>query len=247
MSLMDWEATMARAERLAGERPQTAGLLHFARAVVRFQMEIYHRAKAKAKADARQLDTKMLAGFFPSFVQLVEKYGPKDFAVQAQKLEDREDWEALLKGYWAGAHDRLDAMARAILSPYVHYLAERWRADVGISEEGTSSCPFCGRAPLLAILNGRRKLVCSLCANEWGFPEKQCPGCHGEKLELHKHRAFPHVRVEACEGCGHYLKGIDLSREPHAVPLIDELAAIELDELAKKAGYLKFELNLAGQ
>lgn len=247
MEAMDWESAIARADRLAGERPQAADLLHFTRAVVRFQMEIYHRAKSHPRPDARTLDTKMLAGFFPDFVQLVEKYGPRDLATQAQKLEDREDWEGLLKGYWAGTHDRLDHMARAILGPYVRYLAERWRAEVGMGEDGVGSCPFCGRAPLLSVLNGERRLVCSLCAHEWAFPEKRCPGCHGEKIELQRHRAFAHIRVEACEGCGHYLKAVDLRREPHAVPLIDEVAAIELDDQARKAGYLKFELNLAGQ
>ena len=244
---MDWESAIARAERLAGERPLAAELLHFTRAVVRFQMEVYHRARAAAKADSRKLDTKMLAGFFPDFVQLVEKYGPRDFAQQAQRLEDREDWEGLLKGFWAGTHDRLDPLARAILGPYVQYLAERWRAEVGVAEEGAGSCPFCGRSPLLSVLNGRRRLACSLCATEWEFPEKRCPGCQGERIEIQRHRAFAHVRVEACEGCGHYLKGIDLKKEPQAVPIVDEVAAIELDEQARKAGYLKFELNLAGQ
>lgn len=244
---MDWEAAIARADRLAGERPPAADLLHFTRAMVRFQMEIYRRAKAAAKADARKLDTSMLASFFPDFVQLVEKYGPRDFALQAQKLEDREDWEGLLKGYWAGTHDRLDPLARAILGPYVQYLAERWRDEVGVGEEGTGSCPFCGRAPLLSVLNGRRRLACSLCSHEWVFPEKRCPGCHGDKIEVQRLRTFPHVRVEACESCGHYLKSVDLKKEPQAVPIVDEVAAIELDEQARKGGYLKFELNLAGQ
>ena len=62
---MDWESAIARADRLAGERPQSAELLHFTRAVVHFQMEIYRRAKAHPRPDARKLDTKMLAGFFP--------------------------------------------------------------------------------------------------------------------------------------------------------------------------------------
>jgi len=53
--------------------------------------------------------------------------------------------------------------------------------------------------------------------------------------------------VEACEGCGHYLKGVDLRREPQAVPLVDEMVGFELDEIAREHGFTKFELNLAGQ
>jgi hypothetical protein len=244
---MDFDGAIARAETLAAQRPGAADLLHFFRAAHRFQKEVYHRAKSTLRSDGPKLDTAMLASFFPDFLQLVEKYGPPELAGRAQKLEDRSDWESLLLACWNQTHDRLELLARAILQPYVQYRAERWHVEVGLLSDGTGSCPFCSRAPLLTVLNGKRTLVCSLCSYEWAFPEKRCPGCHGERIEVLRHRAFAHLRVEACVSCGHYLKAVDLRRDPQAVPVVDELAAIELDALAREKGFTKFEVNLAGQ
>jgi formate dehydrogenase maturation protein FdhE len=66
------------------------------------------------------------------------------------------------------------------------------------------------------------------------------------KLETHRLKAFPYVAVEACGSCGHYLKSVDLRREPGAVPVVDELASLELDALAREKGFVKLEPNLAG-
>ena len=73
----------------------------------------------------------MLAAFFPDFMQLVEKYGPADLVAQAAKFQDRQDWEQILRSCWQQTHERLEVLARAILQPYVQYLAERWHVEVG--------------------------------------------------------------------------------------------------------------------
>jgi formate dehydrogenase maturation protein FdhE len=39
---------------------------------------------------------------------------------------------------------------------------------------------------------------------------------------------------------------VDLSKDGHAVPLVDELAAIPLDLWAHEKGYSKLQLNLLG-
>ena len=57
---------------------------------------------------------------------------------------------------------------------------------------------------------------------------------------------YDHVRVEACDSCKHYIKGIDLTRLGLAVPLVDEVAAAPLDLWARERGYTKIELNLVG-
>ncbi len=244
---MDWAAAIARAEALTAKHKASAPLLEFTKAVLRYQQEIYRRAGSSARKDLQRLDTAMLAEFVPDFLQLVESHGPKELAGQAQKFHDRQDWEQVLRSCWQQSHDRLDLLARTILQPYVQYLAERWRVEVGTLEGGSGSCPFCSRAPLLSIDNGRRTLLCSLCSDEWAFPENQCPGCHAGKLKHLKYRPFPHVRVEACDSCGHYLKAVDVRKDPSAVALVDEIAAFELDRQAKEEGFTKFEPNLGGQ
>jgi Protein involved in formate dehydrogenase formation len=57
---------------------------------------------------------------------------------------------------------------------------------------------------------------------------------------------FPHIRVEACETCSRYLLGIDLTRDPQAVPIVDEMAALPLDLYAQDRGMTKIVPNLMG-
>lgn len=57
---------------------------------------------------------------------------------------------------------------------------------------------------------------------------------------------FPHVRVEACDTCRHYMKTVDLAKDSQAVPVVDELATIPLNLWAVEQGYNKSQLNLLG-
>jgi FdhE protein len=95
----------------------------------------------------------------------------------------------------------------------------------------------------------RRSLVCSRCAREWDFPRILCPRCREErpeKLPRFAAEEIPWVRLEACDSCRRYLKAIDLSRNPAAEPLVDELGATPLDLAARERGYEKIAPNLAG-
>ncbi len=57
---------------------------------------------------------------------------------------------------------------------------------------------------------------------------------------------FPHVRIEACDTCRHYLLNIDLAADPAAVPIVDELDALPLDLFARERGFSKITPNLMG-
>lgn len=57
---------------------------------------------------------------------------------------------------------------------------------------------------------------------------------------------FPHIRIEACDTCRHYLLSIDLAADRAAVPEVDELAALPLDLYARERGYSKITPNLMG-
>ena len=94
-----------------------------------------------------------------------------------------------------------------------------------------------------------RRLVCALCATAWVFPRSVCPGCGtsgDEGLQFHVHDALPHVRVEACRTCHHYLKSVDLRVAGLAVPLVDDLATVELDLWAAEHGLEKIAPNVLG-
>jgi len=57
---------------------------------------------------------------------------------------------------------------------------------------------------------------------------------------------FPHIRVEACETCKVYIRTIDLTKDGHAVPVVDDLAAIPLSLWAQERGFTRMQPNLLG-
>lgn len=115
-----------------------------------------------------------------------------------------------------------------------------------------NTCPFCGERPVAAVLRpegegGKRYLLCSLCLTEWEFRRMLCPNCgeeNHENLPVYTTTEFPHIRVEACDSCRHYIKAIDLTVDGRAVPEVDEIAAIALDLWAAENGYTKLAANL---
>ena len=147
----------------------------------------------------------------------------------------------------------LEFFARAFLEPIVQALVEQsgptvdtWRRNM---------CPMCGRPPQVGAIydepdaKGRRMLVCSLCGTWWTFPRSTCPQC-GEtdpnKLIYHEREDAPHVRVEECAACKAYLKSVDLRKDGRAVPLVDDLATVELDVWCGERGLRKIQPNLLG-
>ena len=145
---------------------------------------------------------------------------------------------------------------RAFVQPIAQAFAEQVSGD-RIVGEGTAqtSCPHCGSPPLAAVLRdepeirGRRSLLCSLCSTEWSFPRTRCPNCAEERpdeLQYHVTERWPHVRIEACRSCHTYVKAVDLRSDGIAVPVVDELAAVELDLWAGEQGLQKLQKNLLG-
>ena len=121
--------------------------------------------------------------------------------------------------------------------------------------DARAACPYCGEAPIAAVLRdepeikGRRTLLCSLCLAEWAFPRTRCPACGEERADRRPHHvseSWPHVRVEECGSCRTYVKAIDLRETGLAVPVVDELASVELDLWAAEQGLSKLRTNLLG-
>ncbi|HYZ16144.1 MAG TPA: formate dehydrogenase accessory protein FdhE [Candidatus Acidoferrum sp.] len=124
------------------------------------------------------------------------------------------------------------------------------------------------------LVTAHRYLVCARCAATWAYPRLTCAAC-GEsdtgKLEVYAEigttqaelsgtivkpgaapsaaavdARFPHLRIDGCRTCARYLLTVDLDRDPRAVPLVDEIAAIPLDLYAKERGLTKLVPNLMG-
>jgi FdhE protein len=96
---------------------------------------------------------------------------------------------------------------------------------------------------------GKRYLQCSFCSQEWEFRRIFCAFCGEEaegKLPVYVAEEFPHVRVEACDTCEHFLRTIDLTKDGNAIPLVDDLAAMPLSFWTEEHGYARIQANLLG-
>ena len=144
-------------------------------------------------------------------------------------------------------------LSRGFVSPLAEALSDL--AQPPCVTARTSTCPQCGWPPQVSLIDdtpdaqGTRQLVCALCATAWIFPRATCPACgvSGDQgLEFHVDDSTRHVRVEACRTCRCYLKSVDLRVTGLAVPLVDDLATVELDLWAAERGLEKITPNVLG-
>jgi formate dehydrogenase accessory protein FdhE len=256
-----WEARIQRAEQLAARNTGAKELLTFYAALLHVQREIYEdlrRRKDWPASGRLEQDVKILRALMPRLLAAVEACGPAALANEAQRLRQASETEidVLLLDYWREPSDT-QFFAKSFLQPWAQWCAETGMELPGRSaEHGENRCPFCAGRPQLAFLraapgaeSGNRYLLCATCLTTWPFRRILCARCGEErpaKLGSFNAPEFEHVRIEACDTCRHYLKGIDLTRLGLAVPLVDEVAAAALDLWAREQGYTKIELNLVG-
>jgi FdhE protein len=220
-------------------------------------------------------DLALLLQHFPELLAILKRVGTSPVAETARQLalQGPAAWITYIKDYWtnsgsaessrAAQHSRTEAqpaatealvefVLRVFLQPYAEFLALHRPAP---PLAGTRNvCPLCVSPPLLGVLRpegdgGKRFLVCSFCLYEWEFRRILCPTCGEEtesKLPVYIAEQFPHIRVEACDTCKFYLRTIDLTKDGHAVPVVDDLAAIPLTLWAHEHAYSRAHPNLLG-
>lgn len=231
--------------------PYASEILAFYRKLATFQRDIYERLGTG--------DISELLPHFPALLRLIQHAGPSGLAASAAALiKQKNRWAAMLEAYRDPQNagpvviDQCELVfVRALLQPYAEYLAAR--SDIE-RDHVRNTCPFCEELPQVAVLRpegegAKRSLVCGLCSTEWQFRRTLCPNCGEEsidKLPVYTAPDFKHVRVEACDTCNVYLKSVDLTKDGHAVPVVDELATIPLNAWAEEHGYRKLFPNLLG-
>ncbi|HET8921962.1 MAG TPA: formate dehydrogenase accessory protein FdhE [Candidatus Acidoferrum sp.] len=266
----EYDARIRRAERLSAQHEFAREILEFYRHVAAFQRTLRAtiasspepKPSGATPAEIRvQLDLTVLLPHFRGFLSLIEQKAPPALSDSARQMASlsTDSWIASLESYWkyAGIYDQqVGAFAqffpRAILQPYAELLAERAARDPLVMTART--CPLCGARPLLGVLRpegegGKRFLLCSFCSQEWEFRRILCPTCGEEaedKLPVYTAEQIPHMRVETCETCKFYLRTVDLTKDGHAVPLVDDLASIPLTLWAHEHGYTRLQPNLLG-
>jgi FdhE protein len=168
------------------------------------------------------------------------------------------DLERMVTSWLRGeSQDGTDVfLARAAAAPVLEALPEIARALPIAGEE--RFCPACSGSPQVsvfvdsgeALVTGQRRLVCARCANEWVYPRMTCVACgeteSSKLVVLADPEQLPHLRVDGCERCKRYIVSVDARLEGHAVPVVDEIAAIPLDIAAAERGFTKITPNLMG-
>lgn len=263
----EYDARIRRAERLSAQHAFAAEFLNFYKHVAAFQKSL--RAKiaesngTKSSAlDLRSpLDLTVLLPHFRGYLSTIEQHAPAALATSAHQMSLllSDSWIASLEAYWqhGGKYDQqvgafAQFLARAFLQPYAEFRAAQAMKPPVVMTVNT--CPLCGARPLLGVLRpegdgGKRFLLCSFCSQEWEFRRILCPTCGEEteaKLPVYLAEQLPHLRVEACDTCKFFIPGIDLTKDGHAIPLVDDLAAIPLTLWAHEHGYSRLQPNLLG-
>ena len=257
-----WHKQIERADHLARESSGSMELLTFYAQLLRAQEQIYESLRSRREwlpSGDLESDLPVVQPLTTGLLETVARHGPASLAEEAQVfLASAPDVIAReLLDHWRSPTDT-QFFAKSILQPYARWLAETGTPPA--SRElagGERSCPFCGGKPQVSFLqskernaeSGNRDLLCASCLCSWEFRRVVCANCGEErpaKLGYFHSPEFDYVRIEACDSCKHYIKGIDLTRFGHAVPLVDEIYSAPLDLWAREHGYKKIELNLVG-
>jgi FdhE protein len=271
-----WDARIARARELVLTYPAAAEGLRFYGHIAQFQKSLYGDLEAQCGKQQvarlpgvlqQEFDLFVLMPRFAAFLTIVEKNAPLPLAqaVTAQRASGAQSHLEILTNFWrphsesgsslepaANFDPAQNLLAWMFLQPYAEYLTDY---TVRQSLHATPPvCPWCSSKPLAGVLRpegdgGKRSLICSLCATEWEFRRIVCPGCGEEdvhKLAVYSADEIPHVRVETCDTCHQYIKTVDLTKDGHAVPAVDELATLPLNLWAADHGYTKIQTNMLG-
>jgi FdhE protein len=258
-----WDRRIARAELLAARGDATAGLLRFYATLLAAQRDVHDSLKRLSRwvpSGSLLRDLDVIRPAVRPLLRVVAGSGPESLALDANRLLAAGDdaLDEALRSWWRAPSDE-QFFPKAVAQPYAQRLAELAiaPADRGL-ENGPNRCPFCAGVPQLSVFQagagdptdtGSRALLCATCLGVWAFRRVRCARCGEQderKLAYFHAPELEHLRVDACDTCGAYLKTVDMTRLGLAVPIVDEVAGAPLDVWAREQGYRKIELNLVG-
>jgi len=107
-----------------------------------------------------------------------------------------------------------------------------------------TSCPVCGRIPLIARLKQRKRyLVCTFCGTEYLSDRFLCVHCGNKDPYTLKHliiKSQPAFQIDFCAKCRHYIKVIDESKLKETIPKrLEDILTLNIDFIAKNADLVR--------
>ena len=243
------EQRIDRANELKPKYPAAENILSFYTMIAGFQARVFERM-----ANSSSIEIRDLIKDLPVLFQLVQEDGSqtlRDFLENSANV----NWLAMLTDYW-NSPDKADTgpadfFLRTLLQPYAETLAARTNLRL---EGSATRCPVCNSKPQLGVLRpegegAKLALMCLLCGTEWPHIRAACPNCEeldSTKLPVYQAEEFSGARLNMCDNCQTYVKCIDLSKDGHAVPAVDDLATLSLSMWAQGQGYRPIRTNLFG-
>jgi hypothetical protein len=271
-----WVAPRRRADALRERHPFAVEVLTLYLALLDVWEEACESARSEAPEGPEALAGWAAERVLPRVLETTVESGPEPLAKNLLGVADGELRSAgseLLTAWLAGGAlaPVEHYLARAVLRGPLEAVDAGAACARDPSPRGGRRCPACGGPPQLSfrtdsgdrLVSGRRMLRCARCPESWSFSSSTCASCgetagskrtiyseQGEEPEVGRGdtaaATFPHLRIEGCSRCERYLIDVDLSRDPRAVPEVDELAALPLDLYAAEQGISKIMPNLMG-
>lgn len=255
-----WIDRGRRSAELRRLHPHAEELLILYDALIAPQRQAYEAAEHD-QPGADELPSYVAGTVLPGILGATLRAGPDKLRAAALTRFHAADLPELISRWLCGgelpATDRY--LARAATAPVLEALPGLAAEARGTSAEPLARlCPSCGGPPQLsyfgisgeALVTGPRYLLCSLCSQSWVYPRMVCAGCgSGDSAKLPifaDTEHFANVRADACEVCHRYLLTVDLPKDPMAIPVVDELAALPLDLFVRERGFAKITPNLMG-
>lgn len=179
-------------------------------------------------------------------------------ALQAAMMDSRIDPERIFGALLNSDGEMLSSLSETIgissehlimftylsMAPGVEVCAEQLSGYLKNRSHGKGYCPICGNLPDLFFLDdkGKRHLKCSFCSHCWDVTRMGCLFCDSNDPELHPYFFSPEekeYRVDVCDACRKYIKGVDTRHlDRPFFPKIELAATLHLDIKAKEAGYI---------
>jgi FdhE protein len=175
------------------------------------------------------------------------------FAIEKSRINAETLFDAVL----AGDGDIIAAFSETIgistphlimfaflsMSPAIEAGADQLSVYLKDRSHDKGFCPVCGNSPDLFFLDdkGHRHLKCSFCSHCWAVARMGCIVCENRDPDTRRYFFSPEekeYRVDVCEVCRKYIKGVDTRHMDRAFfPKLELAATLHLDFKAGEAGY----------